>query len=730
MSNPYSLLKPVKTDKPPREAVQIHLNITDAEVYAILESMEELVSVDIETKGNKVHTADSKVVGVGIADSTQIHYFCIKSNPEIYLDILRALGDKTLLGFNINFDAGYFHRDWSAYVGQPNSGPNLQWHDWKYDVYGLFKQLSNEGWAGQEWNLKSAQIDLLNWDSKGNEELGQWLVDNGYFSSTSLEYKPDYFKRYVENSSEGRVIRWCKPEYSEMHNAPSEILGYYCGLDAASTYMLFAEVFEPAVSTLPDLAQANFWFYHCELFITNAKWHIEQQLRGIRVDRPELEAYTLQLADEIDEAEEEFYNHPVIEPHIQEWNKQQVAARLGNQPAEFTKAGKPSKNYINWLDKRRRLEGEQLFNMNSGKQREWMFYERLKYPVILRTEKGNPAVDKKALLAWGEPGQILKRNNDKTKELGYVQSCIDMLRASEDGYIHPQYRLPGTLTCRIAGAGSFNIQQQPKSKNYLKHWRPRDGMVWVDADVESLEAVVLAELSKDNTMRYLYDPNSPRNDIYLYVGSFLPGIKEAILSAGYNPESPTIEGITAAKTLAKKERQIAKTCVLGFQYGMGPKKLKQSLALEGINLTDDEAFEIYKAYWDLFGGIKEFNKHLEAEWRRRGGWVYNGIGRPVTCYEPYLRDINNRVVQSTGHDILMYVNYQLYQLRNETGLDFHGIIIDWHDASLVECKIEDGSKVVDVFNEAYKRLNDWLKGDLKIRTKANLVYSLAESKCE
>lgn len=722
MSNPYSLLRPVKTNKPPREAVQLIAMHSYEQIKAIIDSMEDLIALDIETKGNKVHDPDSEVIGVGLADSKSIYYFMTKDHVG-YNDLLELLKGKTLFGFNINFDAGYLHRDYCQLTSQPISGYGLNWHNWKYDVYGLFKQLSNEGWAGQEWNLKSAQIDLLGWDAKGNVELNKWLVDNNYYTSTSIEKKEDYVYRKD-------LSRWCRADMSKMYLAPSEIVGYYCGLDAASTYILLTDIFMPAVERLPELAQDNFWFYHTELFITNVKWHIEQQLKGIKVNKTALQEYTKILAEEIKQAEYEFMQHKDVRPHIDEWNKLFIEKNLGRPPAEFTKAGKPSKNYINWLAKKEKLSFGDHFNMNSGAQRQWLFYERLGYPVILYTEKGNPAVDKKALLAWGEVGQILKRNNDKTKELGYVNSCIDMLEASSDGLIHPQYRMPGTLTCRIAGAGSFNIQQQPKSKGYLKEWVPNEGMVWIDADVESLEAVVLAELSKDKTMRYLYDPSSPKNDIYLYVGSFLPGIGDAIKAAGYNPEHPTIEGITSAKKLAKRERQIAKVCVLGFQYGMGPKKLRMTLRLEGVELTEDDAFKIYLAYWELFSGIKQFNAHLEGEWRKRGGWVYNGIGRPITVYEPYLRDINNRVVQSTGHDILMYVNYELYKIREEQQIDFWPIIIDWHDASLVECQESDKERVLSLFNEAYKRTNGWLKGDLTIRTKPQVVHNLAESKCE
>jgi len=1016
MTKPFSLLRSVKIDKPPREAIQF-LTINDDIDKLILE-MDELISVDIETKGNKVFDFNSEVIGIGLADSNKIYYIDVKDNFWLWENVLHSLyqHNKQLFGFNINFDAAYFHRDYSHIINQTISGPGLKWHGWLYDCYGLYKQLAGEGWPGQEWNLKSAQIDLLGWEDKGDVELVKWLIDNNHFTSVSLTAKKGY-------AWDDKQQRFCRPDRSKMYLAPTDILGYYCGLDAASTYMLLAEVFIPTVESLPIMAQQNFWFYHTELFITNVKWHIEQQLRGIKINKDELIKYTKVLSEEITDVRAAFFNNKTVVPLVKEFNLLQAGKLLGQEPARLTKAGKVSKNHINWLLKKEKLYNMNHFNMDSGLQRQWLFYEKLKYPVLLRTENGNPAVDKKALLNWGPIGQILKKNNDKTKELSYVTSCIEQLNDSPDGRLHPQYRLPGTLTCRIAGAGKFNVQQQPKSKGYLKHWVPsEDYLTWIDCysddteiltnsgwkffqhidvkeheiltynkdtqksnwqyakgiiskdydgpmyvfgkdntglkvtpnhkllinnsevlakdvlsykvnmtsaildntvsfiedseiwkacmfqadgsirkgykdrfnlclrkprkikkatellkvspwidsrkdshwsyqkfesnllswetktfnlstlghnqalvlyealgfwdgtrtkygirysttnkanidelqayfarsgystcfgmskdtrynkniiyyldikpsnikriqgksivnysgkvycvnvdnnyivvrrngavylagncDVESLEAVVLAELSQDKTMRLLYDPAAPKNDIYLYVGAFLPGIKDKILKAGYDPNKPTLEGIAKAKKDAKAERQVAKQCVLGFQYGMGPKKLKASLALEGVNVTEQEAFKIYTAYWDLFKGIKQFNKHLETEWRRRGGWVYNGIGRPVAVYEMFLRDINNRVVQSTGHDILMYVNYQLYLLREQHQINFWPIIIDWHDSSLIECYKQDEKKVLELFNEAYKQCNEWLNGALMIRTKPMIVNSLAESKCE
>jgi len=194
-----------------------------------------------------------------------------------------------------------------------------------------------------------------------------------------------------------------------------------------------------------------------------------------------------------------------------------------------------------------------------------------------------------------------------------------------------------------------------------------------------LEQVVLAELSKDESLFKIYGPGAKKNDIYLFNGAHLPGIKDAILGSGYNPNNPTPESISKAKKECKKERGIAKVITLGSSYGMGPKKLKLTLALQGIKITSDESYELYKRYWELYSGVKEYERFLLKELEENKGWVLNGIGRPVGCAKNYEKDIVNRVVQGTGHDLhilYIHINNQLFE---ENKIKVDGIVWDFHD---------------------------------------------------
>jgi len=191
---------------------------------------------------------------------------------------------------------------------------------------------------------------------------------------------------------------------------------------------------------------------------------------------------------------------------------------------------------------------------------------------------------------------------------------------------------------------SINQQQIPKDQGYMECWIARPGMVWVDFDVASLEPVVLTELSQDKTMMKLYGPGAKEGqDIYLFNAYHIPKLADNVRKY-YNPDNPTPETTEIAKKQCKKERSISKLITLGSSYGAGPAKIQQSLELEGINLSFDEAKAIHTAYWDLYKGVKTYQAKLLAEWEGHGGWIYNGLGRPLTVAPDVVKDLVNRCV--------------------------------------------------------------------------------------
>lgn len=222
----------------------------------------------------------------------------------------------------------------------------------------------------------------------------------------------------------------------------------------------------------------------------------------------------------------------------------------------------------------------------------------------------------------------------------------------------------------------------------------------------------------------------PVQDIYIYTGYFIPGIGEKFKEEGYDPDNPDSAAIGRIKKKHKTLRQICKVVVLSSQYGAGPKKIQQTLALSGIKKSFEEVREIHAAYWNLYSGIKEYQKFLEGQWARNGGWVLNGIGRPVCVHEDYLKDIVNRVVQSTGHDVLIHSIPLLREELEARGVNFDWVIADFHDQTTIEVDEQDAPLAVEAIRSMYKRLNDYLQPYVPIKGEPEIGHSLADFKCE
>jgi DNA polymerase I-like protein with 3'-5' exonuclease and polymerase domains len=748
-----AVVKPAKSFMPSKEHVTILEYVYSKGVIAkVLGNLSGVIAVDIETNGTQAANKDIRIVGIGIADSSNIIYFDFETNgKEVNKQVLRWLADyeEGMVGHNVFFDGAFLQRDCGI------------WLDWRYDTYGLYKQLASEGYPSQRWGLKDAQLQLLNWDHKGDIELDEWLVKNGHISDIKKAEKEGYVRL---DDYEGKGPRWCKARKSEMYRAPAQILGYYCGLDAASTWQLLHEVFLPSIKD--KNYEEVFKRYH-KTFITNVRLMVSQQLSGITIDKEMLEAHHATLLQGIETHLDEFLNHPDVRPFATEKNHQVIEElgqaepnkykkqKLPKEPAKFKKDGTISKSYSNWqarmaeaLEKGPEVTSHWMgwqhkmeeaaktehLNPNSSAQMQWLFYDKLNNEQLIFTPAGLPGVGASALPGFGDAGKVLKTQKDDVKEEGYVNTCLAHLT---EGRIHPQFRMPGTLTCRLAGSGGLNLQQIPKSKGYLDCWKPNPGKSWIDCDHTALEQVVLAELSRDPALYSLYGPTAKANDVYLFNGAIMArdfGIKifQPFLDAGYIPEDPDPEIIKKVKKQYKNLRGISKTASLGKSYGMGWKKFQLNMKIAGIQLSEDECRAVINGLDKVYAGVKKYEQQLLREYEANNGYVLNGMGRPVGCARDYLKDIVNRVIQSTGHDIHMLYVQICDDLFRENRIKVNGIVWDFHDQSIVECDTKDAELVYYLIGtKAYEILNDkYLQGEIRLKGDPQYINTMADAKVE
>jgi DNA polymerase I-like protein with 3'-5' exonuclease and polymerase domains len=668
-----TLLKPAGR-KPRSTAI-----ITADQLATVEHGPDRLWACDLETMGVDAADPACQIVGIGLANEHHALYIDLQTASAADHETIKAwLRTVRLTAFNVMFD-GTFLQVWTG-----------EWLNWVGCSYGLYKASAGEGFQGQSWSLESAQYNVLGWPTSNKDDLTAALKER--------------------NLSKG-----------DMWRLPAEILGPYCASDADAAWQLWEEL-NAQLAPFPHLLD-----YHRRAFLTEVRLLAAQQLRGIQVNQERLHSCHTELIANISSSMHNFLSHPQVSPHVQGFNDSVRAAWRAAEPPRHTKAGDVSARWKAWAAKEATLIEDKGFNPNSKQQLGDLFYNKLGYQPLTFTETGRPAIDRKVLPTLGEPGRLLNSYNLLVKRRGYVEAVIE--KSQRDGCIHPQFNSVGTVTGRLGGSGGLNLQQMPKTPDFLSALAARPGYKLVQADAEALEPTILAEFSQDKTLLSVYGAGAPPNDIYLLICSKLGDLGREVRKY-YDPTKPTPEGIAAAKKHCKRERGIAKTCKLAYDYGAGAMKIHETLALGGVDITLNEVRAIRREMDQIFAGQKRFEGQLQEMWRSNGGWIPSALGTPICVAEQYLKDSTNRFCQTSGHQILQLWIYNAAQVFAEQGIDAHPWIVDLHDETLWEVPEQRAQAAADALAEALRRTNAELGMGIPIKGPATIVDNLAAVKVE
>lgn len=598
---------------------------------------DDVLAIDLETTGlspltNKIRLLGySGESGCGVIDLRQL-------TDEEFASLIVDLSSKQIFAYNSAFDYGFLVAMCGDYV------PELLG-----DAMVIFKLLTNDGWAGQRWDLDTAIRTALGWPVNNKDTLKEML------------------KRH----------KLPKARMSELADTEDAALfAEYCALDAEAARQLMTYCYDNATQAEADM--------HENEYTNLTKLVVEQQLRGIYVDRKSMYKYKLTLEAEMQDLVSNFKELDGVSDYIRE---------------------------------------NPEFNINSKHQLADLLFRHIGLDPVEYTETGRPKVDKKSLPAFGEYGKVLIDYSTQLKMLGYVNRVLDSL--DEDSLIHPSLRIHGTVTGRSAGSGGLNVQQLTKNESFLSPFKARPGHVLIDTDFTSLENVVLAEHSKDPGLWELYASGKP-HDSYLWVAAHI--FPDSGIAEMYNMANPTKESVANAKQEFKPLRTIAKVIVLASNYGAGAPKIWQTLHQAGHDVSLDDVYQLRSMYWELFGGIKRFEQKLLRERRMRGGWIVNGLGRPLSIPDRYTKDIVNRFCQSTGvgllHKLLMHIN----QMRLDRDIPMYPWLCDAHDQCTWEVKKGYEREAKDVLTEAYDRLNKEVQPTIKLKGDIDIGLSYWEFK--
>ncbi|GAA7122660.1 DNA polymerase I [Helicobacter pylori] len=270
------------------------------------------------------------------------------------------------------------------------------------------------------------------------------------------------------------------------------------------------------------------------------------------------------------------------------------------------------------------------FNLNSPKQLGEVLYEKLELP-----QNKSYSTDEKSLLKILDkhPSIALILEYRELNKLFNTYTTPLLRLKDKDDKIHTTFIQTGTATGRLS-SHSPNLQNIPVRSP--KGLLIRKGFIssskeycLLGVDYSQIELRLLAHFSQDKD---LMDAFLKGRDIHLETSKALFG-----------------------EDLAKEKRSIAKSINFGLVYGMGSKKLSETL-----NISLNEAKSYIEAYFKRFPSIKDYLNRMKEEILKTskaftllGRYrVFDFTGANDYIKGNYLREGVNAIFQGSASDLL------------------------------------------------------------------------------
>lgn len=341
------------------------------------------------------------------------------------------------------------------------------------------------------------------------------------------------------------------------------------------------------------------------------------------------------------------------------------------------------------------------FNIKSTQQLGVVLFEDLGLKSGKKTKTGYSTNESVLLGLKGEHeiiDMILEFRELQKLHSTYVKPLIEYAQKDTNHRIYTSYLQSGTVTGRLSSKNP-NLQNIPTrktmGKKIKKAFVAQDGYKLIAFDYSQIELRLLAHFCADPTL----------------------------LSA-FN-EGKDIHSRTAISIFGDDEgnhRSIAKAVNFGLIYGMGAKKLSET-----IDVSVKEAKSYIQKYFDSFATVKEYIQNVQNQ-VQIDGYVTTLVGRKRLFdfdnangmqKATFLRDSVNTIFQGSAADIIkMSMNkfFDLYQNSSEIKM-----LLQIHDELIFEVRddlVEKYAKIIkDIMENIYK-----LRVPLEVSTKVGLSW--------
>ena len=315
------------------------------------------------------------------------------------------------------------------------------------------------------------------------------------------------------------------------------------------------------------------------------------------------------------------------------------------------------------------LAGEE-FNLGSPVQLQKIFFEKLGYPVVSKTDKGQPSTAEPVLqelaLEYPLPRVILEHRGLSKLKSTYTDK-LPLEIQPDTGRIHSTFQQAVAATGRLSSTEP-NLQNIPirteEGRRVRQAFIAESGKLLLAADYSQVELRIMAHLSADKGL----------------VQAFADGLDV------HRATAAEIFGC-ALDAVTSDQRRSAKAINFGLIYGMSAFGLANQL---GIGRA--EAQEYVERYFLRYPGVRDYMENTRAQAAEQG-YVETLFGRRL--YLPDIRARNqalrkaaertaiNAPMQGTAADIIKQAMVDIDQWLKVAGLDAK-LVLQVHDELVFE----------------------------------------------
>ena len=316
------------------------------------------------------------------------------------------------------------------------------------------------------------------------------------------------------------------------------------------------------------------------------------------------------------------------------------------------------------------------FNINSPKQLGVVLFETLALPTAKKTKTGystDEAVLNGLFDAHSVVPLLLNYREAYKLQSTYIEPLLELGLKNDDNRIHTSFLHTGTATGRLSSKNP-NLQNIPVRSEAGSQIRsafiPKDGYTLVGIDYSQIELRLLAHFSKDEA---LVDAFNNDLDIHYQTAVKIFGVESA-----------------------KEKRSIAKSINFGLLYGMGSKKLGDTLGI-----SSKEAKVYIESYFKAFKSVKDYLKSIEDS-AHVNGYIKTLLNRKrlfdfesanAMVKAAYLREAVNTMFQGSAADLIKLSMVKIDKKYKNN--DNMRMLLQIHDELIFEVKEDISDEIIE-----------------------------------